>query len=153
EANAEQDEDQLLAVLGSGNRRRSIAELAETCGWFFANGEPYKSKVQRVLRRLLDARLVKRVRGKYRLTKEGIEEAGLDADDETAQRVEDRGGAPGNEPFHPLRGAKQRATVPCAYCKQVRNDVMGEVYGFADGRLPKGQRHYAHLHADCAEAF
>jgi hypothetical protein len=149
EANAERDEDQLMAVLGSGNRRRSLAELAETCGWFFGNGEPYKSKVQRVLRRLIDARLVKRVRGgKYKLTKEGIEETGLGADDDSETVVDDRGGAISKEPFRAAQGAKQRDTVPCMLC-----GLLGEVYRCADARLPKGKRHYADLHPDCAEGY
>ena len=43
---------------------------------------------------------------------------------------------------------KQPETVPCAYCGQT-----GDVYQFADGRLPKDRRQYSALHAGCAEAF
>jgi len=148
EANAEREEDSLLAVLNS-KKPLSIADLARACGWFFANGEPYKSKVQRVIDRLLKDKLVRRVRGRrYRLTDEG-RKVGDDADDDEMERtVEDRSGAVSKKPFHALRGAKHRPTVPCAFCGKT-----GDVYGFADGRQPKGKRHHAALHADCAEPF
>jgi hypothetical protein len=150
EANAERDEDELLAAL-TGKKALSIADLARACGWMMATGEPYKSKVDRVMRRLQADRLVKVVRGRrYRLTDEGRKAAGVAAeDDETEQKVEDRSGAVGSKKaFHALRGMKQRPTVPCAYC-----GATGDVYKFADGRLPKGQRHHADLHAICTEAF
>jgi hypothetical protein len=148
EATTEREEDELLAALGS-TKEHSIADLARACNWMLANGEPHKSKVDRVLRRLLDTKLAKRVRGRrYRLTPDGknfLEQEERD-DDEV---VEDRSGAVGSKkPFHPLRGMKQRPTVPCAYCSQT-----GDVYKFADGRLPKGERHHADLHADCAEPY
>src|SRR5262249_58220846 len=112
------------------------------------NGEPHKSKVDRVLKRLLANKLVKRVRGKqWRLTPQGEE---LLEDEQKEKRAEDRSGAPGGKkakPFHALRGMKQRPTLPCAYC-----GTTGEVYKIADGRLPLGQRHHADLHRGCAEA-
>src|SRR5262249_27754997 len=150
EVNAERDEDELLAALGS-TKAHSIAGLARACNWTFANGDPAKSKVQRVLARLLADKLVKRVRGRhYRLTDEGRKAAGVAAeDDETEQKVEDGGGAVGSKKaFRALRGMKQRDTVPCAFCGQT-----GDVYKFADGRQPKGQRHHADLHGGCTEAF
>jgi len=149
EANAERDEDELLAAL-AGKKALSIADLARACGWMMATGEPYKSKVQRVIARLLAEKLAKRVRGRrYRLTDEGRKALSMDDDDETEQKVEDRSGAVGSKKaFHALRGMKQRPTVPCAYCGQT-----GDVYKFADGRLPKGQRHHADLHQGCTEAF
>jgi hypothetical protein len=55
----------------------------------------------------------------------------------------DRSGA-----VYALQGMKQPETVPCAYCGQT-----GDVYQFADGRLPKDRRQYSALHAGCAEAF
>jgi hypothetical protein len=152
EANAEREEDELLAAL-TGKKALSIADLARACDWKFANGEPYKSKVQRVLGRLKSAKpaLVKQERNRrWALTEEGRKAAGVDdeEDDETERTVEDRSGAPGKKPFHALRGMKQRPTVPCAYC-----GTTGEVYKIADGRQPKGQRRHADLHAGCAEAF
>jgi hypothetical protein len=100
-----------------------------------------------VLGRLLKEKLVKKVRGRrWGLTPEGRK---LVEEDE--EEIEDRGGATGSkkaQPFHALRGMKQRPTVPCAYC-----GTTGEVYKFADARLPQGQRRHADLHAGCAEAY
>jgi DNA-binding PadR family transcriptional regulator len=139
-------------VLASSKRPRSIADLARACSWLLANGEPHKSKVDRVMRRLKDDQLIKRVRGrKYQLTDKGRKEAGLDDDDdndEIEKTIEDRSGAVSEKPFHALRGMKQRNTVPCAFCGQT-----GDVYKFADGRVPKGKRHYADLHLEHAEPF
>jgi hypothetical protein len=124
----------------AGKKALSIADLARACGWAFANGEPYKSKVQRVIARLQADKLVKVIRGRrYRLTDEGRKAAG--EDDKTETTIEDRAGAVGSKKaFHALRGMKQRPTVPCAFCGQT-----GDVYKFADGRQPKGQRHHADL--------
>jgi hypothetical protein len=143
EAGAEREEDELLAALSS-DPDRSIADLARACGWLLAGGEPHKSKLDRVLNRLRVAKLIKKVRGRHwRLTDEGRK---LIDDDEA---IEDRSGAVGSKkPFHALRGMKQRPTVPCAYCGRT-----GDVYKFADGRIPKGQRHLSDLHEDCAEAY
>jgi hypothetical protein len=150
EANAEREEDELLAALGS-TKMRSIADLARACGWLLANGDPHKSKVDRVLARLKAAKpaLIRQERNRrWRLTEEGRKAGGLD-DDEAETTVEERSGAVGSKKaFHALQGMKQRPTVPCAFCGQ-----MGDVYKFADGRLPKGQRHHADLHEGCAEAF
>jgi hypothetical protein len=147
EASAERDEDALLAALG-GKKVLSIADLARACRWLLANGEPYKSKVDRVITRLLATKLVKRVRGnKYRLTDEGKKLLTQDEDDD--ETVEDRGGAAGSKKaFHALRGMKQRQTVSCAFCGQT-----GDVYQFADGRQPKGKRHHSALHEGCAEDY
>jgi AAA domain len=144
EASAEGEEDKLMAELYS-NPDRSVADLARACGWLLATGEPHKSKVDRVLNRLRVAKLAKKVRGRrWRLTDEGRKL--VEQDDET---VEDRSGAVGSKKaFHALRGMKQRNTVPCTYC-----GLTGDVYKFADGRLPKGQRHHADLHEGCAEDF
>jgi hypothetical protein len=103
-----------------------------------------------VIARLKADQLVMRVRGrKYRLTDKGRNELGADDDDEITKTVEDRCGAVGSKkPFHALRGMKQGATVPCAFCGKT-----GDVYRFADGRQPKGQRHYADLHPEHAEPF
>jgi DNA-binding PadR family transcriptional regulator len=149
EASTEYDENRLLVAL-AGKKPLSIADLAQRCGWLLANGEPHKSKIDRILRRLQTDGLVKRVRGrKYRLTDKGRQELGAADDDEITKTVEDRSGAVGSKkPFHALRGMKQRETVPCAYCGRT-----GDVYKFADGRLPKGQRHHADLHAEHAEPF
>jgi DNA-binding PadR family transcriptional regulator len=149
EASTEYDENRLLVAL-AGKKPLSIADLAQRCGWLLANGEPHKSKTDRILRRLQTDGLVKRVRGrKYRLTDKGRQELGDDDDDEITKTVEDRSGAAGSKkPFHALRGMKQRATVPCAFCGKT-----GDVYRFADGRQPKGQRHYADLHPEHAEPY
>lgn len=58
---ARSDEDELLvAMLESG---RSVSQLAGACRWTLQNGDPHKSKVHRVMKRLADAHLVKKGRG------------------------------------------------------------------------------------------
>jgi len=144
EASAERDEDLLLAQV---NGKRSVADLARACGWILPSGDPHKSKVDRVIRRLQHDRLVKPVRGRHwQLTDEGKK---LLKQDDEEDEVADRGGAVGSKKsFLALRGMKQRPTVPCAYCGQT-----GDVYQFADARLPKGKRHHSALHEGCAEPF
>jgi hypothetical protein len=65
----------LTAYLRIGNNRPSIADVARELGWNFANGDPYKSKVQRVVDRLIKGRkppLISQTRGeKYQLTEAG----------------------------------------------------------------------------------
>jgi hypothetical protein len=66
---ARSDEDALLkAMLIPG---QSIADLATACGWCTSSGEPYKSKVQRVLKRLDKDKLVVTKRGVATLTDSG----------------------------------------------------------------------------------
>jgi hypothetical protein len=151
EATAEREEDELLAALAGDPL--SIADLARACGWLLVNGEPHKSKTHRVLERLVKDKLVRKVRGRrYRLTEDGRKAIeGDDDDDEAEITAEERGGAPGGKkakPFYALKGMKQRDTVPCVYCGRT-----GDVFKFADGRQPKGQRHHAELHEGCAEAY
>jgi AAA domain len=146
-AEAEHDEDTLLTELRR-DPDRSVADLARACGWLLANGEPHKSKTYRVLERLEDAKLIKKVRGRHwHVTKEGNE--ALEDNGNVDETVADRSGAVSSKkPFHALRGMKLRPTIPCAYCGKT-----GDIYQFADGRLPKGQRHHSALHEGCAEPF
>jgi hypothetical protein len=66
---ARSDEATLLrAMLIPG---RSIADLANACGWQTSTGEPYKSKVQRGLKRLEKDGLVTTKRGTATLTEPG----------------------------------------------------------------------------------
>jgi hypothetical protein len=63
------DEDVLLqAMLVSG---RSIANLAEVCGWMTSKGEPHKSKVDRTMKRLAADKLVAKKRNTWMLTDNG----------------------------------------------------------------------------------
>jgi hypothetical protein len=148
ERQSEDDEDVVLAALSK--KPLTVPEIAHACGWQLSDGKPYKSKVKRTLDRLLNQKLVEKQRGHHwRLTDKGKKQVEDDDDDETERTVEDRAGAAGSKKvFHALRGMKQRPTVPCAHC-----GTTGEVYKFADGRLPKGQRHHADLHAGCAELY
>lgn len=71
------DEDRLLIAL-LHNSNRSWADLARALKWTLANGEPYRSRVQRTLDRLEKAKLIRSNRGKATLTKSG-EQAAKDA--------------------------------------------------------------------------
>jgi 3-methyladenine DNA glycosylase AlkC len=52
---------------------RSVADLARACNWASPNGEPYKSKVHRILERLskVKPKLVAKVRDQWALTDAG----------------------------------------------------------------------------------
>ena len=66
---ARSDEDVLLqAMLTPG---QSIAKLAQACSWMTSKGEPHKSKVDRTMRRLREAKLVKKDRDNWALTEDG----------------------------------------------------------------------------------
>jgi AAA domain-containing protein len=74
------DEDTLLrALLIPG---QSLASLAKTCHWLTTSGDPYKSKVQRVLKRLEKEKLATTKRGVVTLT-----EAGKSAANAAASRI------------------------------------------------------------------
>jgi len=63
------DEDILLkALIQSG---QSLGDLARACNWLLADGQPYKSKVTRTLKRLMEDRLVVVKRGEHVLTDAG----------------------------------------------------------------------------------
>src|SRR5262249_47295470 len=117
-AKVRKDEDQLLLELHD-NPDRSQADLARACGFMLASGEPHKSKVKRTADRLVAAKLVKPGRsGYWALTDEG-RKAAKKFEEEDDETVKDRGGATGRkkaQPFHALRGMKQRPTVPCVHC-------------------------------------
>ena len=63
------DEDALLKVMLKPGQ--SIADLANACGWHMSSGEPYKSKVQRVIKRLEKDKLVVTKRSVATLTEAG----------------------------------------------------------------------------------
>jgi hypothetical protein len=70
-AATQSEENELLIARHNGGDSMSIAELAEAAGWILANGDPHKSKVNRVLKRLDKAKLVRNERGKWDLTDKG----------------------------------------------------------------------------------
>jgi hypothetical protein len=74
---ARRDEDALLRAMLIPER--SIADLATACGWQTSSGEPYKSKVQRTLKRLEKDKLVTTKRGGAVLTDVGKKAAELAA--------------------------------------------------------------------------
>ena len=74
------DEDVLLKALIT--KGQSLADLAKSCGWLTADGAPYKSKVQRTLKRLIQDKLVTLKRGEHLLTDAGKKAALTARDDE-----------------------------------------------------------------------
>jgi hypothetical protein len=63
------DEDVLLKALIKPSQ--SLGDLAKACNWLLPDGQPYKSKVQRTLKRLTDDKLAAVKRGQYVLTDAG----------------------------------------------------------------------------------
>jgi hypothetical protein len=74
ENTAEANQSRLLVAMGN-KPGASLSELAKECGWFTANGEPYKSLVQRLVNALKIDKLVKKEGGQWILTKAGKEKA------------------------------------------------------------------------------
>jgi len=60
----------LVAMLANDNA--SVADIATAAGLLLKSGEPDKSKAWRILKRLEQSKLVRKVRGRYELTKEGV---------------------------------------------------------------------------------
>jgi hypothetical protein len=145
---ARDDEDRLLAAMAKDSDR-SVAELARACGWFFKDGEPYKSKAQRVIDRMARQRpkLVKKDRQRWVLTPEG--EAAVRKGGTITERIEDRGGSTSRrtKPFRTVKGKAVAAGVPCIHCHKAE----GDVFKIADGRVLKGKAEA--LHEACAKAW
>jgi hypothetical protein len=76
-AKTETDENVLMGVIGM-NRPLSVAALAMKANFVGATGQPQKSKVFNLCRRLVEEKFVELHRGKYRLTAKGRKEIGLD---------------------------------------------------------------------------
>jgi len=71
----EDDENKLLRLIYK-HPKASFAELARKMG-FVSGGEPVKWRVQRIVERLADDKLVEKYRKKYRLTPKGEKEIGV----------------------------------------------------------------------------
>jgi hypothetical protein len=128
------EEDQLLAALAE-NSDRSLADLARACDWVWQNGEPAKSKVERVLKRLKVAKLVNQLRGRWVLTAEGKKAASKSSNPHN-----------GSAAFQPIKGKRVQG-VECAHCGK----AYGEVFKIRNGRVKKGKGET--LHEACAEAW
>jgi hypothetical protein len=73
----ETDEDKVMRLIHT-NPKASFMTLAEKAGFTF-NGRAQKHRIQRIVERLRDDRMVVKHRGgKYRLTKKGAREIGVD---------------------------------------------------------------------------
>jgi AAA domain len=141
---ARSDEDTLLFALHT-NADRSIADLARACGWLLQTGEPYKSKVQKLLDRLSRQKLVTKSRDTWKLTEKGEKAAG-GGTTKKQDRIEDHGGAVSDKPFVAAVREPVGPEVPCIHCHK-----LGEVFKIADGRLRRSKAEA--LHKDCAEPF
>jgi Bifunctional DNA primase/polymerase, N-terminal/AAA domain/Primase C terminal 2 (PriCT-2) len=67
---ADAKRDQLLYLMNS-HPGLSIADMAKQLGWFYKNGDPNKSLVQRTLKELKAEKLVEKVGGRFALTPKG----------------------------------------------------------------------------------
>jgi hypothetical protein len=82
------DEDTLLkAMLLPG---QSIADLANACGWRTSSGDPHKSKVHRVVKRLEKDKLAVLKRGTWSLTESGKTSATAVAERLNGRKLDDR---------------------------------------------------------------
>ncbi len=80
---SQEDDENLVLKIIAASPRASMNQIATTAKFVSENGRPQKSKVQRIITRLLDDKLVEKHRGnKYRPTKKGKREIGMeDCDD------------------------------------------------------------------------
>jgi hypothetical protein len=78
-ATREREDQVLVALADPANAEASQADLAKTLGWFqqsgAAKGQPYRMQVNRTLKRLEAGKMVNKFRGRFQLTKKGVEEA------------------------------------------------------------------------------
>jgi hypothetical protein len=82
---AEEDDKTVLRLIHT-DKQASYSSMAERAGWKWPDGSPAKSKVQKIVRRLLEARLiVKFHRTKYRLTRKGCRVIKEKWDDEDSE--------------------------------------------------------------------
>jgi AAA domain len=129
------EDDQLLAALAEDSDR-SLANLARACDWVWQNGEPAKSKVERVLKRLKAAKLVNHFRGRWELTSAGKKIRSKSSKTDNSRRAD----------FKPIKG-KRLQGVECVHCGK----AYGEVFRIRNGRVKKGKSDS--LHEECAEAW
>jgi hypothetical protein len=128
------EEDQLLAAVAE-NPDYSMAELALACGWVWQTGEPAKSKVERVLKRLKTEKLVKSSRGRWVLTSDGKKARGKGSNADASR-----------DAFQPIKGKRVQG-VGCVHCGK----AYGAVFKIRNGRVKKGKGEA--LHEACAEAW
>jgi hypothetical protein len=81
EGKQESEENMLMRAIAS-DRNMSIANLAITCGFIGATGQPQKSKVHAMCGRLVEEKLLERRGNKYRITPKGKREIGWKDDDD-----------------------------------------------------------------------
>jgi hypothetical protein len=67
---ARADEDRLLQAV-SKNPSASVSDFAKALGWFTKKGDPYKSKVDRKIKRLRQEKLINKERDRLTLTEKG----------------------------------------------------------------------------------
>ena len=68
---ARTEEDQLLVCRLASGKSMSLADFAHALDWTLGSGQPYKSKVERVLKRLVKHGLIKKNRTGYDLSDKG----------------------------------------------------------------------------------
>jgi hypothetical protein len=79
----QEDDENLILKIIAASPRASIAQIATVAKFTSSDGKPQKSKVFRIVTRLLEDKLIERHRGtKYRPTKKGKKELGIDVDDD-----------------------------------------------------------------------
>jgi len=80
ENTAERNKQKLLASMVK-MPGASISDLAQECGWFTKDGKPYKSLVQRLLNALQSEKMIKKLAGRWVLTRKGVAECKQDLGD------------------------------------------------------------------------
>lgn len=79
----QEDDENLILKIIAASPRASVANIAIAANFISAEGKPQKSKTQRIIMRLLEDKMIEKHRGsKFRPTKKGKKEIGIDDDDD-----------------------------------------------------------------------
>jgi hypothetical protein len=67
------DREQQVLLALHAQPKASLSELAQTLGWFYKNGEPNRSQVDRVIRKLVGDHMLRKKDNYHELTKRGTD--------------------------------------------------------------------------------
>jgi hypothetical protein len=134
------DNDIKLLTLIADDGTLSARDMAVRLEWKMATGEPYKSQVQRTLKRMIADKLVAKEGKRHRLTAPGFRAIGR-----KPVYPRQRGNGPDPEPPHAVYELQPPDTI-CAKCGQTENLAKGPVFRIKPGN---GRKSEILHHGDC----
>jgi hypothetical protein len=152
------DNDIKLLTLIAEDGTLSAREMAVRLEWNMANGEPYKSQVQRMLKRMIAEKLIAKEGRRHRLTTAGWRAIGrkptrqrANGPDQSpqAQRADRANGPEPAAPPHAVYEPQPADTV-CAHCGEAESSAKGPVFRVKPGG---GRKSEVLHHGDCETAW